>query len=236
MDLVDEALQEFMGVVMLVIIEKGISCSEPGDESSVVHDSTVALGRRHAFEEVMQFVDQVVLLLVERLPLEHLLAEDFAVVEDLDRRVGVANVGILDSQKQSNANFLAVTYIFEAEELLALWKLAEVLVDVHPLLHVLGVFLLALRQTLHPEVLVLLLLPGEIRYGLSAFPYELHFSLRSSGAASSRPKTKGLADSAKHSLGTAVRIILFVTVLHLPRKRILLVHSRDLRKRPRLMF
>lgn len=70
---------------MLVIIEKGISCSKPGDESSVVHDSAISLGGRHAFEEVMQFVDQVVLLFVERLPLEDLLSEYFAMVQDLNR-------------------------------------------------------------------------------------------------------------------------------------------------------
>lgn len=56
-DLVDQALEKLMGVVMLVIIEKGISCSKSRDESSMVHDSAVSLGRRHAFEEVMQLVD-----------------------------------------------------------------------------------------------------------------------------------------------------------------------------------
>jgi hypothetical protein len=56
-DLVNQALQKFMGIVMLVIIEKGISCSKPRDESSVVHDSSISFGRRHAFEEVMQLVD-----------------------------------------------------------------------------------------------------------------------------------------------------------------------------------
>ena len=56
-DLVNQALQKFMGIVVLVIIEKGISCSKPRDESSVVHDSSISFGRRHAFEEVMQLVD-----------------------------------------------------------------------------------------------------------------------------------------------------------------------------------
>lgn len=81
-----------------------------------------------------------------------------------------------------------ITYIFEAEELLALWKLAQILVDVHPLLHVFGIFLFALGKTLHTEVLVLLLFPGEIRYGLRTLANKLHFGLRSSGAASSRSK------------------------------------------------
>lgn len=84
-DLINEALQKFMGVVVLVVIEKGISCSESRDEPSVVHDSAISFGRGHAFEEIMELVDEVVLLFVEGFPLEHLLSENFAVVQDLDR-------------------------------------------------------------------------------------------------------------------------------------------------------
>lgn len=70
---------------MLIIIEKSISCSKSRDESSMVHDSSISFGRRHAFEEVMQLVDQVVFLFIERFPLENLFSENFAMVQDLNR-------------------------------------------------------------------------------------------------------------------------------------------------------
>lgn len=158
---------------MLIIIEKSISCSKSRDESSMVHDSSISFGRRHAFEEVMQLVDQVVFLFIERFPLENLFSENFAMVQDLNRWVGITNVWI----------------IFEAEEFLAFRKLAQILVDVHPLFHIFGVFLFAFSKTLHAEVLVLLLFPGKIWYGLSTFADKLHFGLCSSGTASSRSKT-----------------------------------------------
>ena len=53
MDFVDQPTQELVRVVMGVIVEKLVTCTDPGDKAAVVNDTSVALGAGYAFKQVL---------------------------------------------------------------------------------------------------------------------------------------------------------------------------------------
>jgi hypothetical protein len=139
--------------MVLIIIEKSVPGPDSGDKSLMVDHAPRPFGGRHAFEKVMQFIYQIVFIFIHRFPEKHLLPERYTMIEDLDRRVCVANIGRLYT-------FIKIrTYIFKAQKLFVFRKFVKILVY---MLHSFEIFLflgLLIAHAAHAKVLIFLLFP-----------------------------------------------------------------------------
>ena len=84
MTLVDEPLEKLMRIVVFFVVELSISRPNSRNHPSVTNNTSRALHPLHSFEKIGKLIYQVVLLSVTRLPINHLVPEGAAVVEDLD--------------------------------------------------------------------------------------------------------------------------------------------------------
>jgi hypothetical protein len=50
---VNEPRDEFVRIVVLIVIEKGISCTDPGDKSPVVYHTSVTFGLINVLKELI---------------------------------------------------------------------------------------------------------------------------------------------------------------------------------------
>ena len=76
---INEPTDKFMRVMMFIIIKKCITSPNPPNKSFMINNTSVTLRISHAFKQVMQFIDQIILFFVARLPEQYLLPEWFAV-------------------------------------------------------------------------------------------------------------------------------------------------------------
>jgi hypothetical protein len=65
---IDKPADKLVGVMMFVIVEKLISSPNPADESLVIDNPSSPFAAYHIFEEFMQFIEQIIFLLVAWLP------------------------------------------------------------------------------------------------------------------------------------------------------------------------
>lgn len=95
MDFIDEPRNELMGIMVLVVVEKGISCPDSCDKPSVVYDTPLTFGVINIFEKFIQLIDQVILLRIAGFPIQDLFAKRNTVIKDLNGGISVANIWIL---------------------------------------------------------------------------------------------------------------------------------------------
>ena len=167
MHLVYQPLDELVRVMVLIIVKLRIARSYPSYEPLMGDYSARAFSLIHVFEKICQFVDEIVLFFVEWLPREYMAPEGLTVVQRLDRAVNVANVRVLHTLKD-------VTYVFKAQMVLVVGELGLVLLYGDARFDRLLLFYFALTHATSAEVAVLLLLPAEVRNGLTALTGDCH--------------------------------------------------------------
>ena len=109
--------------MMLIVIELCISCSNSSDKSSMLKYASTAFRILHGFEQIMQFIYQVVLLSIIWFPSQNMISERQAMEQHLNGRVYITNIRVL------NVLYYAKTYIFEAKVFLVLREFILILVN-----------------------------------------------------------------------------------------------------------
>lgn len=109
--------------MMLIVVELCISCSNSSDKSSMLKHASTAFRILHGFEQIMQFIYQVVLLSIVWFPRQNVISERQAMEQHLNGRVYITNIRVL------NVLNYAKTYIFEAKVLLVLREFVLILVN-----------------------------------------------------------------------------------------------------------
>jgi len=53
MDFIDKPRNEFVGIMVLIVVEKGISCADSGNESAMVYRPSISFGLVYIFEKLI---------------------------------------------------------------------------------------------------------------------------------------------------------------------------------------
>lgn len=103
MYLIKQPAHELVTVMVVVVVEFTFACSDACYESLVIYHATIPFCILYIFEKLLNFVDEVVLFLIEGLPSQDLITERSAVEQHLYRRVDVTYVRILRKNKDKKS-------------------------------------------------------------------------------------------------------------------------------------
>lgn len=84
-DFIEEPTDELVTIMMILVIELALASPYPSNKALMVNNPAVTFRIQYRFKKFLYFINEVVLLLIKRLPCHNLLPKRLTVVQHLDR-------------------------------------------------------------------------------------------------------------------------------------------------------